>query len=362
MTPLLRVNLTRRFLAGPVIELAFEQPADQFSVTVLFGPSGCGKTTTLRCLAGLDRPQQGRITLGDAVWFDAAANVFVAPQRRMVGHLSQDYALFPHLTVAQNIAFGLGALPRTEQRRIVGKMIERFRLQGLERRYPVQTSGGQQQRVALARALARRPGLLLLDEPLSALDEPTRDELRQELRRLLTDFAVPVVLVTHVRTEAIALADQVVIMDQGRVCQIGPALEVFTRPRTMTTARVVGVETLLACRVLRIEAGLAIVTVGSVQLVCRAGEIAVGKATLCIRAEEVLLQGGCPAGAPASDRLECRVQTVIPEGPLVRVLLDAGFALTALVPRPAWEEMGLHEGDTVIAALRPSALHLVPGG
>ena len=217
MSESLVARFERRFNGEPTIAADLTLAEDRFSITVLFGPSGCGKTTILRCLAGLDRPEAGSIHLGQRVWFDAEQRVCLSPQDRDIGFLFQEYALFPHLTVAENIGYSLGGVVAALRQQAIEEMLVRFDLQGLDQRFPRQISGGQQQRVALARALIRRPRLLLLDEPLSAPDAATREQLRSELRRLLAEFAIPVVLVTHDRLGAMAMADQVVVLDQGRV-------------------------------------------------------------------------------------------------------------------------------------------------
>jgi molybdate transport system ATP-binding protein len=353
-------RFVKRF--GPTVSVRLDlvRPADRPTVTVLFGPSGCGKTTALRCLAGLERPDEGRIAFGSETWFDAERRVLLPPQRRGVGFLFQDYALFPHRTAAGNIAYGLGHLARAERRRRVNETLDRFGLTGLGGRYPRQLSGGQQQRVALARALVRRPRLLLLDEPLSALDDPTRDRLRDELRRELAHSAGPVVLVTHDRREATALADYLVVMDGGTVRQQGPVAEVFSRPADLGVARIVGVETVLPGRVRRVEDGLAAVAVGDVEL------LGVGRAKegdevyVCVRAEDVTLQRGDAGTASARNRLAGVVRSLVRDGPLVRVVLDCGIPLTAVVTRPSAEALDLREGTAVAALVKATAIHLLP--
>jgi molybdate transport system ATP-binding protein len=356
----LLIQISHRHPQGFTTEVAWEQPADRSSITVLFGPSGCGKSTTLRCLAGLERPQSGLIRCGPAVWFDADQALCFSPQRRDIGFLFQDYALFPHLTVAQNIAYGLGGQPHGQKQRRLAEMLELFQLAGLEQRYPRQISGGQQQRVALARVLARRPRLLLLDEPLSALDAPTREELRPELRRLLRGGNIPVVLVTHDRIEAMALADQLIVMDQGRIQQQGTMAEVFSRPADLTVARIVGMETVFPGKVLEVREGLATIAVGSKQLLALAPSPATENVYLCIRGEEVSLQHGPGEAASPRNRLEGVVTALIPEGAMVRVLLDCGFPLTALVTRPSCEELHLAEGKTITALVKVPAVHVMP--
>ena len=240
MTTFLNADIERRFASGATIRATLRQPIGGFSVTALVGPSGCGKTTVLRCLAGLDRPELGRVTFGDGVWFDAARRINLAPQSRSIGFLFQEYALFPHLTVFENIAFGLPRAEKGETGRRVGELVAMLQLAGLEGRFPHQLSGGQQQRVALARTVAPRPRLLLLDEPLSALDAPTRAELRGALRRVLSQWAIPTIVVTHDAVEVRTLADEAVVMCEGQVRQQGPVDEVFSRPVDRDVARIVG--------------------------------------------------------------------------------------------------------------------------
>src|SRR5258706_7663540 len=190
-------DFEKRFPGGPLVRIQLRESVDDFSLTILFGPSGSGKTTALRCLAGLERPDRGFIRFGGETWFDSERRILVPPQRRRIGYLFQDYALFPHLTIAQNIRYGLRRIGKMERLRRVAEIMDLLGLHGLENRYPQQISGGQQQRVALARALVCQPRLLLLDEPLSALDVPTRGELRRQLRDWLEQLWMPGILVTH---------------------------------------------------------------------------------------------------------------------------------------------------------------------
>ncbi|MDD3254047.1 MAG: ATP-binding cassette domain-containing protein [Lachnospiraceae bacterium] len=210
----------------------------------ILGPSGCGKSMTLKSIAGIVQPNSGRITLGDPengtshILYDSGRRINEKPQRRHVGYLFQNYALFPNMTVADNIACGLR--PEQNRQRIVGQMITRFRLDGLERSYPAQLSGGQQQRVALARILAYEPEVLLFDEPFSAMDTFLREGLRLELARILKSYQGISVLVTHDRDEAYQLCDHLMLLDEGRIIASGRTKDLFENPVTVQAARLTG--------------------------------------------------------------------------------------------------------------------------
>jgi molybdate transport system ATP-binding protein len=360
MADTLTAHFIKRFPGGPAIQGALEQSTEQASVTVLFGPSGCGKTTVLRCLAGLERPDEGMIHFGGKAWFDAAKGVHLPPQERDVGFVFQDYALFPHLTVEQNIGYGLRRLKTAESTRRVTELVERVELRGVEQRRPRQLSGGQQQRVALARALASRPRLLLLDEPLSAMDAALRLELRAELRRVLASCDIPVLLVTHDRDEALALGNQLIVMSRGKVLQSGPVLDVFNRPFDAEVAGIVGVETLQPGRIVEIRDGLATVEIGSARITALAPVGGARDVFVCIRGEDVTLERGDHALSSVRNRLAARVVGIQPGVPLVRVELDAGFPLFAFVTRPARESLDLKPGDSITALVKAPAIHLVP--
>jgi molybdate transport system ATP-binding protein len=200
------------------LEVAFNAEHER---TVVFGPSGSGKSMTLQCIAGLIRPDAGRIEVGSRVLYDSAAGIDLPPQVRNVGHLVQDYALFPHMNVEDNVAFGLkGQVHRGQERSArVREYLEQFEIAGLARSLPRNLSGGQRQRVALARALIRHPDVLLLDEPLSALDPLLRARVRRELLDLQTRFQVPMIVITHDPADVEALAQNVVVFDHGRVAR-----------------------------------------------------------------------------------------------------------------------------------------------
>jgi len=347
----------KRFRAGATIAADLAHPLDSFSVLVLFGPSGSGKTTVLRTIAGLETPEQGTIRFGGKSWFDAATRTNLPPQARGVGYLFQQYALFPHLTVQENIAFGMNgdrAAAAVRARELAAK----FDLEGLEHRLPAQISGGQQQRVALARTLACCPRLLLLDEPLSALDQTLREGVRTRLRGWLADAAVPTVLVTHDRLDALALGDRVAILDDGRVVQQGPVEEVFSNPSSETVARIVGVETIVRGRIVERDGDVMCVDVRGVRLWAVNKSDVDAQVMVCIRGEDVAFSREPAGESTIRNRLPGRITAITPEGPLVRVVIDCGFPITALVTRPASAELGLKTGDTGTAMIKATAIHV----
>ncbi len=356
----LTFDLERRFPRGPTIRAQARIPLDGGVVTVLFGPSGSGKTTVLRALAGLDVPDAGTITIDGETWLDRARGVAMPPQRRRVGLLFQEYALFPHLTVAGNIGYGLHALPRARREARVREVAETLRIPAelLDRR-PAELSGGQRQRVALARALAPSPRLLLLDEPLSALDAPSREELRGELRRALDATGVPAIVVTHDRVEALALGDRMVVMVEGVVRQVGPVHEVFSAPADVEVARVVGTENVLPVTLARRADGLAVVRAGPIELVALDPGGLQRDAYACIRAEEIVLEEAPGAPSSAQNLLAGVIAQRSEEGPLVRIRLDCGVPLVALVTRASAERLDLVPGRRIAALVKAPAVRLV---
>ncbi len=238
----------RKKLGDFSLDISFDSNARRIGI---LGPSGCGKSLTLKSIAGIERPDAGRIAIDDRVLFDRAAKTDIKPQKRNVGYMFQNYALFPTMTVAQNIAAGLrtGGEERASR---VREMIERFHLTGLESHYPGQLSGGQQQRTALARIMAYRPDLILLDEPFSALDQHLKERLQHELADLLADYPGQVIMVSHSRDEIYRFADELLVMDEGRLLAQGETKALFKDPGTVRIARMTGCKNITAAE--RIDA------------------------------------------------------------------------------------------------------------
>jgi molybdate transport system ATP-binding protein len=354
------VDIEKSFPGRLRLEARFELPVNPPAVLILFGPSGSGKTTILRCMAGLEQPDRGRIQFISRAWFDAEQGINALPQEREVGYMPQDYALFPTYSVAGNVGYGLGGLQADERQRRITDSLALLKLQGLEHLTPGQLSGGQQQRVALARAIARRPQLLLLDEPLSALDAPTRLRLQGELRHLLKQLAIPSIVVTHDWGEALALGDQIAVIGAGRVLQTGTPQEVFNRPKDAGVARIVGMETAVEGRVRESAGGLTAVEVAGVTLHALAREEIGPDVFVCIRAEDVVLAQGGPGTTSARNQLRGRVVDIASMGALVRVGLDCGFPLSAVVTRSAVDDLHLAPGMPLTASMKAGAVHLVP--
>jgi molybdate transport system ATP-binding protein len=361
MADQMMVDVEKRFHGGATIAAALDVSFEPGSVFVLFGPSGAGKTTLLRCVAGLERPDRGVIRFRGTTWFDAGMARSLEPQHRRIGYVFQEPALFPHLTVRANIEHGLFRQAAAARAGRADEMLALVGMSAFAARYPRELSGGQAQRVALARALAPEPALLLLDEPWGSLDTPTRRQVRGDLRRVIQRAGIPTVLVTHDRTEAIALGDEIAVLVEGRVRQTGPIADVFRRPADFAVARALGVESLVHARIIGSEDGLLELCVGTTTLRAVDADVDRRDAELvaCIRAEDVTLLKQSSAGS-ARNHFPARVVTIDAEGPVERVGLDCGFPLVALITRQAREEMALTEGSAVVAAVKATSVHLVP--
>jgi len=365
----------RRKLAGFHLDIDF---AVSGGLTVLFGPSGSGKSLTLQALAGLFPLDAARMTLGDTIWQDSKVGIFVPPQQRRVGYVPQNYALFPHLTVAQNIAFGMKKGSRQAER--VAELVNLMQLDGLEQRRPTQLSGGQQQRVALARAMAVNPRLLLLDEPFSALDAAVRESLREELRAFYERVKIPTILVTHDIQEVQQLADTVVIIQQGNVLQVGMQREVFRSPRTPNVASLVAMRPCLTGTVQTVQDGKHSDTNN---VTIHVGELELHAS---VPSEQSLHTGQSVKFAVRSDEVELvSEQHSVGEIREMRAMED-GVRLSGVVVREhfrspvhiitvqlapdvridipmlhqTWRTHPLEAGDTVKVKIPASAIHLFP--
>src|SRR3954451_11150327 len=344
------VGLTKRFGEVTAVDaIALDIPGGQFFSMV--GPSGCGKTTTLRMIAGFERPDEGEIRL------DGADMSTTPPHRRNVNTVFQSYALFPHLSVYDNVAFGLRyqKASKDDTRRRVGEALTMVQLSGYEKRRPQQLSGGQQQRVALARALVLNPRVLLLDEPLGALDARLRKDLQVELKALQQDLGITFVYVTHDQEEALTMSDRLAVMNNGRVEQMGDPQTVYEAPDTRFVAEFLGVSNMLSGH----ANGNGTFRVGDFTLRCGQGATnATGVVHAVIRPERVVIG---EQGANGENTLPGLIDRVVVVGSVldVRVRLPPGELLRSLVTNDGGERIPTVQGTPVSVHLPPEAVRLV---
>jgi molybdate transport system ATP-binding protein len=347
----------RTFAAGFALQVAFELEA---GITILFGPSGSGKTTLLNCMAGLLAPDSGRLVVAGRVLYDSATGVDVAVQQRRVGYLFQHVALFPHLTVGQNVEYGLAELERGERRRRAGDILDRFGIGQLAGRRPAEISGGERQRTALARALVREPKYLLLDEPLSALDRATKSTLIADLRRWNAAKQIPILYVTHDRAEVFALGERLLALDNGRITAAGAPLAVLEDPRHEFAASLSGFENLFRARVEAEHPELGTMTCSlqgtdaTIECPLHAGEVGM-EVKVGIRAGDILLSIPRPEGLSARNVLGGTIRSLRRLDVAVEVLVEAAAAGNA-VPAVLFRvhitpgtvaALGLREGQPV---------------
>ncbi|MBE2276694.1 MAG: ABC transporter ATP-binding protein [Rhodobacteraceae bacterium] len=291
MAEVIARNLSRRYGEYIAIEdVSFHVKDGEF--LTLLGPSGCGKSTTLGILAGLDRPDEGHLSIGGEVFFDGLTGVFVDAERRNLGLVFQTYALWPHMTVRDNVGYALRIrrIPRAEREKRIREALALVEMEQFIDRYPSQLSGGQQQRVALARTLAYNPRILLLDEPLSNLDAKLRDKARSWLRQLQTQLGVTTIFVTHDQIEALALSDRIAVMNKGRIVQIGSPREIYEEPASTFVADFIGTTNLIRGQVSEIADGIATITLSdgqSLRAVARSDLVAGGVALVACRPERI---------------------------------------------------------------------------
>jgi molybdate transport system ATP-binding protein len=348
------------------VALAVEQEC-----LALFGPSGAGKSVTLQIIAGLVRPDEGLIRINQQVVFDSRSGLNLPPQQRHIGYVTQDYTLFPHLSVGQNIAYGLRGRPQPEIRRAVQGMLALIQLAEFADRRPDELSGGQKQRVALARALVTNPAILLLDEPFSALDGPTRSQLRLELHQWQQQLQVPILLVTHDLAEANILADRIAVYDQGQLLQVGRPSEIMNRPADLRVAHLTGNQncfrgTIVAATDNGLQLAVGALTLETPPYPFRVGE----QIQACIRPEQVILLRPGKDTSRRTNLVRGEIVSIMTDGlsfnlrlRLVQPLAstEAPFDLKMTLPLHVFESFGLAMGQQWWVSLKPSAIHLIPG-
>ena len=338
---MISARLRKTFAARPdsapfSLELEFQAAA---GVTVLFGPSGSGKTLTLDLIAGFERPDDGRILLDDEILFDGAAAVCLAPQSRNCGYVFQDYALFPHMTLRQNLEFAAERRPRLERHRRVNEMLEKFRLGDAAGRRPHEVSGGQRQRCSIARALIGAPKLLLFDEPAQGLDAPLRAEFYEVLRQVRADFKTPMLLVTHDLDECFELGEEMLVLREGRLVQSGAPRAILDQPANADVARLLGVFNLIPAEIRALDPGRnsSKVQMGEHELEGPyfPGHLKGDRVTVCVRPEQ--LTALARNGRPGPNQIPAQLERAVEKPQWMRLEFAGGISVD--LARPDYERV-----------------------
>ena len=354
-------------------------------ITVLFGPSGSGKTLTLDSLAGFLKPDQGRILLHDSILFDSASGVCLPPQRRNIGYVFQNYALFPHMTVEQNLAFGIQRVPPLERRRRIHEMLDLFGLVDRARRHPRELSGGEKQRASIARALVTEPRLLLLDEPVRGLDFPLRADFYEILQNVRERYRIPILLVTHDVAEGFFLGNRMAVYGAGRVVQTGTPEEVFCRPHSPAIARLLGISNIFSGVIDELDpmAGRSVLKTPEFSITAPYLPGRFRGDSVCFffpREQVTLLAAGTPRSANGREnRIPVRVAEAIFTPTTVRLRLEvaalAGTSTPSLssaeavstsgdieseISRAAYQKLKITQQKDWLAELPPGSIHVFP--
>lgn len=357
----LSVSVVKRLSASFKLQADFTAPP---GVTILFGPSGCGKTTLLHCVAGLLRPEAGHVALGDRALFDSGEKIDVPIPDRSVGYLFQDLALFPHLTVGDNIKYGLAKLDAGLRRSRTVEIAESFRIAHLLQRKPGEISGGERQRVALARTLVTLPKILLLDEPLSALDDVVKSGIIEDIRAWNAARGIPIIYVTHADREVFALGERVVVLEGGRVLALGTPQQVLRAPRLEAVAQMTGFENVFEARVtaLRENNGTMFCRLKNTDVEL---EVPLTRASpgatlrIAIRAGDIILATTLPEGLSARNLIRAKLVALQQQGVTVIASVEAGLTFEVHLTPAACEHLRLKAGQEVWLVVKTYSCHPV---
>ncbi len=364
--PLLEARFRKRF-AAPTREFVLEAEFRATpGFTILFGPSGAGKTTMLDCVAGLTTPDSGRIAIGDRVLFDAAQGTDLPVAKRRVGYVFQTLALFPHLTVEKNVQYGLTHLPQADRAARTSAILQAFRIAHLAQRYPREISGGESQRTALARTLVTDPAVLLLDEPLAALDAATKSKIIDDLREWNQAHRIPILYVTHTREEVFALGARVIVLDAGRIVTQGTPHEVIDAPQQETVAQLVGFENIFDATVESVHPERGTMTCcvagdgGPVLLETPLVRGGVGSALrVGIRAGDILLATVPPVGLSARNVIPGRIASLEQRDVIVRARVKCRVEIEVHLTLAARDSLQLTPGREVWLVIKTHSCHLM---
>ncbi len=362
---MLLVQIRKQFSANGAVPFVLDVNASFApGFTVVFGPSGAGKSTLLDCIAGLQQPESGEIRLEEESFFNAARHLNISPQCRKVAYVFQSLALFPHLSVEQNIRYGLARLALGEQCQRVASVVEAFRISTLLQRRPAELSGGEKQRVALARALVTRPRILLLDEPLTGLDASLRRAILEDLRAWNDAKRIPILYVTHNREEVDAIGEYVITLASGHVQNSGTPRAVLDAPRSVPLAQAAGFENVMLAKVVEHCAADGIMRVALAETSCEIeiplGDVAPGsEIRVAIRAGDILIATEPPHFLSARNILPGAIDSMEPRGVLVQLRVKAGADFIVHVSPGAVRSLELSRGQLVWLVIKTHSCHLV---
>jgi molybdate transport system ATP-binding protein len=360
----LSVAIRKSHGADFTLEIEFAVPD---GITILFGASGSGKSTLLNCIAGLATPDNGRIALGGRTLFDAASRINIPAGRRGIGYLFQDLALFPHMSIRRNLNYGLDGMQRPMRAERIMTIAESFKIDHLMERKPDELSGGERQRAALARSLVTDPAVLLLDEPLAALDQVVKSAIIDDLREWNEAHRIPIIYVTHAAQEAYALGARMMVIENGRMIAQGTPQQVLRAPRQERMAQLAGFENVFNAEVTAVAEGSGTMTC---QLNNRPLEIEVPltqtapdrKLRVAIRAGDIILAVARPLGLSARNVMEGKIRSILQEGvKLIAMVEVEGVGFEVHLTPNAREELGLKAGGTVWVIVKTYSCHLVEG-
>jgi molybdate transport system ATP-binding protein len=358
-----QIRKERRNTGAPsfVLDVSLEVP---HGITILFGPSGAGKSTLLDCIAGLSHPDAGRIATDDEVLFDSAAVIDLSSRKRRIAYVFQTLALFPHLTVEENVAYGLRSLHKEERRGRVDEILSAFHVERLQEKKPGEISGGEKQRIALARSLVTEPRVLLLDEPLTGLDAKLKSAIVDDLRAWNTANRIPILYVTHSREEVDAIGERVIAIDNGHVVSAGTPMDVLDAPRRKRLAQAAGFENILEGTVLDLRETDGVMRVRLRNTACEL-EVPLGFAAagdrvrVAVRAGDILLATEQPRGLSARNIIEGRIASLELRGTMVIARVDCGVQFSVRVTPGAARALELAAGRCVWLVLKTHSCHLV---
>jgi molybdate transport system ATP-binding protein len=360
---MLFVNIKKEIKSNGRIALALDVAFRvQEGITVLFGPSGSGKTTILRAIAGIVTPDEGRISLGEQIYFDSTNGVNLPIQKRKVGFVFQDYSLFPHLTAEKNVSYGVNIGTDKAKRERAREMLSLFGIERLAGQYPRELSGGEQQRTALARALASDPAILLLDEPLSAVDVATRSYLLEEIISIQRKSGIPFIYVTHNHAEAVRIGDYILILSKWRIAQEGKPLEVFNAPESLEVAHMVGTENIFIGHILEHKPGEGVTTIDlkGCQLMVPYKALLLGaQVAVGISSEDIIVSRERITQTSARNVLDGTIKTIMRDAEKTELVVGCGVDFKVSVTGGTIETLGLQPGVKVHLLIKARACHLL---